>query len=414
MKLQVTKKAEHKFKKGYPLIQKEDLQQVPAPLPTDWLTLIDSKGQRLAEGYLGEQNKGIGWLLSWHGPINQSFFQQLFEISREKRTSFEKDSLTTAYRLFNGEGDGIGGLIIDRYADYAVFSWYNETLYQKKAELLTAFRTVYPDIIGAYEKIRFSTKDLPESQFLYGEQAPEPLLVTENGVQFATYLNEGLMTGIFLDQKEVRGRLVDGFAVGKTVLNMFSYTGAFSVAAAMGGAVATTSVDLAKRSLPKTTEQFEVNHLNLAAQKIIVMDVFDYFKYASRKGLSYDMIILDPPSFARNKKKVFSVAKNYGELVKDSIDILTDKGTLIASTNAANLSLAKYQKMVITALQEKNVRYKITDTYQLPADFQVNPNFPEGDYLKVLFIEIEKYFFTPSKSPSAANRYWDFCLVFIL
>ncbi|HFK2879751.1 TPA: class I SAM-dependent rRNA methyltransferase [Enterococcus faecalis] len=390
MKLQVTKKAEHKFKKGYPLIQKEDLQQVPAPLPTDWLTLIDSKGQRLAEGYLGEQNKGIGWLLSWHGPINQSFFQQLFEISREKRTSFEKDSLTTAYRLFNGEGDGIGGVIIDRYADYAVFSWYNETLYQKKAELLTAFRTVYPDIIGAYEKIRFSTKDLPESQFLYGEQAPEPLLVTENGVQFATYLNEGLMTGIFLDQKEVRGRLVDGFAVGKTVLNMFSYTGAFSVAAAMGGAVATTSVDLAKRSLPKTTEQFEVNHLNLAAQKIIVMDVFDYFKYASRKGLSYDMIILDPPSFVRNKKKVFSVAKNYGELVKDSIDILTDKGTLIASTNAANLSLAKYQKMVITALQEKNVRYKITDTYQLPADFQVNPNFPEGNYLKVLFIEIEK------------------------
>lgn len=390
MKLQVTKKAEHKFKKGYPLIQKEDLQQVPAPLPTDWLTLIDSKGQRLAEGYLGEQNKGIGWLLSWHGPINQSFFQQLFEISREKRTSFEKDSLTTAYRLFNGEGDGIGGLIIDRYADYAVFSWYNETLYQKKAELLTAFRTVYPDIIGAYEKIRFSTKDLPESQFLYGEQAPEPLLVTENGVQFATYLNEGLMTGIFLDQKEVRGRLVDGFAVGKTVLNMFSYTGAFSVAAAMGGAVATTSVDLAKRSLPKTTEQFEVNHLNLAAQKIIVMDVFDYFKYASRKGLSYDMIILDPPSFARNKKKVFSVAKNYGELVKDSIDILTDKGTLIASTNAANLSLAKYKKMVITALQEKNFRYKITDTYQLPADFQVNPNFPEGNYLKVLFIEIEK------------------------
>ncbi|EIA6621212.1 class I SAM-dependent rRNA methyltransferase [Enterococcus faecalis] len=390
MKLQVTKKAEHKFKKGYPLIQKEDLQQVPAPLPTDWLTLIDSKGQRLAEGYLGEQNKGIGWLLSWHGPINQSFFQQLFEISREKRTSFEKDSLTTAYRLFNGEGDGIGGVVIDRYADYAVFSWYNETLYQKKAELLTAFRTVYPDIVGAYEKIRFSTKDLPESQFLYGEQAPEPLLVTENGVQFATYLNEGLMTGIFLDQKEVRGRLVDGFAVGKTVLNMFSYTGAFSVAAAMGGAVATTSVDLAKRSLPKTTEQFEVNHLNLAAQKIIVMDVFDYFKYASRKGLSYDMIILDPPSFARNKKKVFSVAKNYGELVKDSIDILTDKGTLIASTNAANLSLAKYQKMVITALQEKNVRYKITDTYQLPADFQVNPNFPEGNYLKVLFIEIEK------------------------
>ena len=276
----------------------------------------------------------------------------------------------------------------------------------RKSRTFDGVRTVYPDIIGAYEKIRFSTKNFTRItvSFLYGEQAPEPLLVTENGVQFATYLNEGLMTGIFLDQKEVRGRLVDGFAVGKTVLNMFSYTGAFSVAAAMGGAVATTSVDLAKRSLPKTTEQFEVNHLNLAPQKIIVMDVFDYFKYASRKGLSYDMIILDPPSFARNKKKVFSVAKNYGELVKDSIDILTDKGTLIASTNAANLSLAKYKKMVITALQEKNVRYKITDTYHYRADFQVNPNFPEGNYLKVLFIEIENTL-QLSKSPSAANRH---------
>ena len=106
------------------------------------------------------------------------------------------------------------------------FSWYNETLYQKKAELLTAFRTVYPDIIGAYEKIRFSTKIYQNHSFVW-RTSTEPLLVTENGVQFATYLNEGLMTGIFLDQKEVRGRLVDGFAVGKTVLNMFSYTGAF-------------------------------------------------------------------------------------------------------------------------------------------------------------------------------------------
>ena len=176
MKLQVTKKAEHKFKKGYPLIQKEDLQQVPAPLPTDWLTLIDSKGQRLAEGYLGEQNKGIGWLLSWHGPINQSFFQQLFEISRKKRTSFEKDSLTTAYRLFNGEGDGIGGLIIDRYADYAVFSWYNETLYQKKAELLTAFRTVTLTLLVPTKRFAFPQKIYPNHSFCMANKHPSHYL----------------------------------------------------------------------------------------------------------------------------------------------------------------------------------------------------------------------------------------------
>ncbi len=112
------------------------------------------------------------------------------------------------------------------------------------------FRQIFAEIKGAYEKIRF-TSELPESAWVYGKTAPEPLLVKENGVTYATYLNEGLMTGIFFDQKEVRGQLVDGLAAGKTVLNMFSYTGAFSVAAAVGGAAQTTSVDLAKRSIEK-------------------------------------------------------------------------------------------------------------------------------------------------------------------
>ena len=152
-------------------------------------------------------------------------------------------------------------MIIDRYADYAVFHGIMKP-FIRKSRTLTAFRTVTLTLLVPTKRFAFPQR-FTRITVLYGEQAPEPLLVTENGVQFATYLNEGLMTGIFLDQK-VRGRLVDGFAVGKTVLNMFSYTGAFSVAAAMGGAVATTSVDLAKRSLPKTTEQFEVNHLNLA------------------------------------------------------------------------------------------------------------------------------------------------------
>lgn len=390
MKIQVTTKAEKKFKRGYPLIQQEDLVQVPKPLPSDWVTFVDRKGQAIAEGYLGEQNKGIGWLLSWQTPIDQVFFEAMLQKSKAQRTSYEQDSFTTAYRLFNGEGDGIGGVIIDRYANYAVFSWYNETLYQHKAAIISAFRKVYPEIVGAYEKIRFTSQKLAESQFLFGEAAPEPLLVLENGVTFATYLNEGLMTGIFLDQKEVRAQLAEGLAAGQQVLNMFSYTGAFSVAAAMGGAVSTTSVDLAKRSLPKTQEQFNVNQLPLESQKIIVMDVFEYFKYAQRKELTYDLIILDPPSFARNKKKVFSVVKNYGDLVKEAVALLKSKGTLLASTNAANLSLDKYVKMVTEALETAKVHYEITKTYQLPSDFQVNPNFPEGNYLKVLFIQIKK------------------------
>ncbi|MEI5992214.1 23S rRNA (-C5)-methyltransferase [Enterococcus termitis] len=390
MNIMVTKKSEKKFKGGYPLIQKEDLFDEQKAFSQEWVKFIDSKGKFIATGYLGEQNKGIGWLVNWQGNVDSPFLEGLFVNAKNQRVVFEQDESTSAYRLFNGEGDGLGGLIIDRYDDFAVFSWYNETLYKKKQEIIQAFRVAFPEIKGAYEKIRFANKSLPESQKLFGLDAPEPLLVYENGVTYATYLNDGLMTGIFLDQKEVRGRLVEGIAAGKTVLNMFSYTGAFSVASAMGGSSMTTSVDLAKRSLPKTKEQFEVNHLAIDDQKIIVMDVFEYFKYAVRKQLSYDVIILDPPSFARNKKKVFSVAKNYGELIKDSVAILKDKGLLIASTNAANISLDKYKKMIIEALEEKQVRYEFKETYQLPSDFKTNKHFEEGNYLKVFFIEIKK------------------------
>ncbi|TKV24846.1 class I SAM-dependent rRNA methyltransferase, partial [Citrobacter sp. TBCS-11] len=116
---------------------------------------------------------------------------------------------------------------------FVVFSWYNPFIYSQKKAIVKAFQVVFPDIKGAYEKLRFADSQL-ESQYLFGEEAQEPLLVMENGVTYATYLNEGLMTGIFLDQKNVRGALVNGLVAGKTLLNMFSYTGAFSVAAAQG------------------------------------------------------------------------------------------------------------------------------------------------------------------------------------
>ncbi|MGM0124655.1 23S rRNA (-C5)-methyltransferase [Enterococcus sp. AZ194] len=390
MEIKVTKQAEKKLRRGYPLLQKEDLIKEVKPT-NQWVSFINETGQFLAKGYLGEQNKGIGWVLSKKDePIHEGFFEKLFMTAKQSRQRYFSDETTTAFRLFNGEGDGLGGLIIDLYDSYAIFSWYNQTLFQNKEELVAAFQQVFPEVSGAYEKIRFSDATLPESQFVYGEKAPEPLLVKENGINYATYLDEGLMTGIFLDQKEVREELSMGLVAGKSLLNMFSYTGAFSVAAKMGGASQTTSVDLAKRSLPKTQEQFQVNHLGLEGNKIVVMDVFDYFKYAARKKLSFDVIVLDPPSFARNKKKVFSVAKNYGDLVEDSVDILTKEGLLIASTNAANVSKEKFQKMIEASFKKKNVRFKKINEYSLPADFKTIPEFEEGNYLKVFFYKVSK------------------------
>ncbi|WP_291291821.1 class I SAM-dependent rRNA methyltransferase [Enterococcus sp.] len=388
MKMNLTKQGIKKFHKKNPLIKEEDLQRVK---PTqEWLSFVDHQGKVVGTGYLGKQNKGIGWVLAFEErPINRDFFEAAFAKAKAKRSAYYASEETDAFRVVNGEGDHLGGLTIDLYREYAVFSWYNETLYQKKSVLIQAFQQVFPEVKGAYEKIRFDS-ELPESAAIYGEAAPEPLIIKENGVQYATYLNEGLMTGIFLDQKEVRGQLVEGLAAGMSVLNMFSYTGAFSIAAAMGGAAKTTSVDLAKRSLEKTREQFTINGVDPEKQNIHVMDVFGYFKYAKKKELTFDMIILDPPSFARNKKKVFSVAKNYGELITDSLAIMNNEGLLIASTNAANLSPKKFQQMIEEAMDQAQVSYQCIQEYRLPSDFAVDPNFLEGNYLKVFFYQIKK------------------------
>ncbi|MCL2858138.1 MAG: class I SAM-dependent rRNA methyltransferase [Streptococcaceae bacterium] len=387
-KITVKKQSAQKMKKNYPLIVAEDLKNQPAE--DGFVQFLDEKNNFLGIGYLSKQNKGAGWFLSQSDiAINQSFYESLFEEAKSYRSQFFNDQFTTAFRLFNGEGDGLGGLIIDYYDGYVVFSWYNSFVYSQKDVLIRAFQSIFPEIDGAYEKCRFDNASI-ESQHLYGNQAPEPLLVLENGVTYATYLNEGLMTGIFLDQKNVRAQLVNGLSAGKTLLNMFSYTGAFSLAGAFGGASQTTSVDLAKRSLDKTKEQFIVNGIDPETQKIYVMDVFGYFNYAKKKELTYDVIILDPPSFARNKKKTFSVAKNYGELIEESIDILEKEGMIIASTNAANVSAQRFQQMIEEALQDKRVSYEIFRRESLPKDFRVNKNFPEGNYLKVLFIQVHK------------------------
>lgn len=390
----IKNKASKKFLKQFPLVQEADLittQELPTKqFSKEWVAFYSEKKEFLGYGYLGKQNKGIGWLLSFkeEQPLDTHFFETLFRQSFKKRERFFDADDTNAFRLLNGEGDGLGGLTIDWYDGYLVLSWYNDTIYSYQAELIGCIKEVLPSIKGIYEKIRFANASNTQSQFVSGASAPEPLVVLENGVRYATYLNEGLMTGIFLDQKDVRGTLTEGIASGKTVLNTFSYTGAFSVAALIGGAAHTTSVDLAKRSVEKTREQFEVNGIDAGTQDILVMDVFNYFNYAQKKGKTFDIVVLDPPSFARNKKKTFSVAKDYGTLTIEAAHLVTENGYLVASTNAANVTFEKFDKMVQSGIKETGKSFKKMNVYRLPEDFSVSSDFVEGNYLKVIIYQL--------------------------
>ncbi len=379
------------YQNGYPLISKESI--------VDWskvteegtvVNLLDNRKKFIAKGYYGRQNKGYGWVLSSkkEEKIDINYFMNKIKSAIKYRESFYTSKNTTAFRVFNGEGDGIGGLTIDYFDGFYLLTWYSIGIYKFKNTILNALKSSV-EYKGIYQKKRFDTKGQyldDTDDFICGEKAPEPLIVKENGENFAIYLDDGAMVGVFLDQRDVRKTIRNKYARDKTVLNTFSYTGAFSVFAALGGSRKTTSVDLANRSRTKTQEQFSINDINVEAQDIIVEDVFNYFKYAVRKQLSFDLLVLDPPSFARSKKHTFSAAKDYVKLLKEAIQITNKGGVIVASTNASNFDMKRFKTFISKAFKELNVKYRIEETFSLPKDFRVNDKFKEGDYLKVIFI----------------------------
>ncbi len=380
------------IKNGYPLISKEFV--------ADWseitqegsiINLFDKKKNFIAKGYYGIQNKGYGWILSLKQDevIDTNFFKRKIKDALQYRKDFYENSDTNAFRILNGEGDGLGGLTIDYFDEYYLLTWYSIGIYKLKNNILEALKQSV-EYKGIYQKKRFDTKGMyldDNDDFICGSKAPEPLHVKENGAKFAIYLDDGAMVGIFLDQRDVRKTIRDKYAKNKTVLNTFSYTGAFSVFAALGDAKSTTSVDLAKRSLNKTKEQFSINDIDLQKQNIIVEDVFLYFKYAVRKKLLFDMVIVDPPSFARSKKHTFSANRDYIKLLKEVIQITNNGGIIVASTNAANFSMMTFRGFIDKAFKDLKIRYKVQESFSLPKDFKVAEKFKESNYLKVVFIK---------------------------
>ncbi|WP_212693264.1 class I SAM-dependent rRNA methyltransferase [Vallitalea guaymasensis] len=381
----------NKITKGYPLIEKN------AVIDTNKLThegmvikLVDNNNKFIAKGYYGKQNKGNGWILTYdeQTKIDYDFFRDRLNKAINLRKEFYNNQDTTAFRIFNGEGDNIGGLTIDYFDGYYLINWYSEGIYMFREYIIKALSEL-TDYKGIYQKKRFNDggKYIDDDDFVIGERGNFPIIVKENGVKFAVYLNEGAMVGFFIDQRDVRNIIKEKYAKNKNVLNTFSYTGAFSVFAAKGGAKKTTSVDLANRSRKKTVEQFEINNINADEQDIIVEDVFKYFKYAVKKQLLFDLVILDPPSFAKSKKHTFSASKDYTNLLKEAILITEKSGIIIASTNCSSFDMKRFKEFVDKAFHETNTQYNIVEEFYLPTDFKINTKYKESNYLKVLFIK---------------------------
>ncbi|MCO4328950.1 class I SAM-dependent rRNA methyltransferase [Staphylococcus hyicus] len=389
MKIAILNKGkEEKYVNQYPLIVETDIYKSDRLNEGDLFQLKSAKGEFIATCYVGRQHKGLGWVLAYDSEekINTAFFKSLFQQAYEVRTYYYHIEGTNAFRIFNGEGDGVGGLTIDHYDGHLLVQWYSEGIYQFRAHILEAIQAVFP-FKSIFEKTRFKN-EIIKSGWVLGEKPQFPIVIEENYTFYNVHLDDGPMTGIFLDQKEVRKKLRDYYSHGKRVLNLFSYTGAFSIIAASNGAK-TTSVDLANRSRQLTEENFGVNGIDPNTHAIYVMDTFDYFKYAERHGYTYDTIVIDPPSFARNKKKTFSVTKDYGLLIQNALNLLNPGGTLILSTNHSMYTLNAFKNTIKTTLNQANVSYHFDEVMGLPKDFKTHPHYKPSKYLKVVFVTIQ-------------------------
>lgn len=297
-------------------------------------------------------------------------FAGVFARALERRRAIAKDrGPDGAWRAFSGEADGVPGVYIDVYGPGAVLIEHEGRTprgFAAAAEAPNVLNALAPFGVRAVYHKPFARDrsrlggELPECATsptpLAGEPLSESFIIREHAWNLEVRLYDGLSTGVFLDQRENRRWVHDGAAArsGVRVLNTFAYTGAFSIAAARAGAI-TTSVDVSGRYLEWAKRNFAHNGLDAAAHRFAKMDTFEFFAYARRKGLKYDLVILDPPSFASGSKKKgirpWSSVADYARLVHEASELLEARGVLFASTNTTELCRAgRLKREVIEGL----------------------------------------------------------------
>lgn len=297
---------------------------------------------------------------------------------------------TDVYRLVNAEGDGLPGLVVDRYGDFLLVQTYSDgwlphlaTLagcLQQQCNPRGIWQKARPRQTRQLEALR---EDRDYGKLLFGEAPPQPMQVSERDLHFLVDLQSGLHTGLFLDQRENRD-LFRRHCSGKKVLNLFSYTGAFSVAAAVGGARQVVSVDASPRYMDWSRENFSVNRLNPKRHRFEVGDCLTVMKRLVVEGERYDVVFIDPPSFSTTKKGRFATRKGTSELIAAALGLLRPGGLLFASSNHQKTSLTDYVKELRRGALQVGTDLRIIHQTSQGGDFPYPVAFPEGGYLKFL------------------------------
>ena len=291
---------------------------------------------------------------------------------------------TNAFRLISGEADGFRDVIVDSYNGNLLVQWQTQAAAEQGAGLIERLQSeCRPRAMYAQ---RVTKQERTEPRLICGSGIEERVPIGEHGLTFLINFGQGLATGLFLDQRENRRRLLSMPLQGKTVLNTFAYTGAFSVAAAKAGAV-TTSVDLSKNYLEWGRENFRANGLDPAAHHFSFGDAFEWLKRFAKRGQRWDVVIVDPPTFSTTKKgRVFQAARDYEELAALAIPLVAPGGWLLCSTNQRTLEPEQFEKGLRAAARRCRRVMESLEFETLPFDFRLMPK--ERPYLKTFWARL--------------------------
>jgi 23S rRNA (cytosine1962-C5)-methyltransferase len=363
------------------------IQTLPEFRDGDFLSVKSSSGDHLGFGYFNRQSSITGRMVSFDlTPPLESIEKALIRAINLRKALF-KNSQTNAYRLINGEGDFIPGLVVDLYRDVLVIQistlgveLLKDWLVQKLIGLLS------PQAV--YEKSTLSSrreeKLQPVEGVLWGTM-PSEIEIQENGIRFIVIPQEGQKTGFFLDQREMRNRIHE-CAKNKRILNCFSYTGGFSIAALTGGAKEVVSVDSSEKAIQLAERNTILNGLFLTNHRLSNDDVFTFLR---ENPLDYDLVILDPPAFAKKQRDVNTACRGYKDINRLAMQKMPSASWLLTCSCSYYVDEPLFQKVIFQAAVEAKRSVRIMARHQLAPDHPINICHPEGHYLKSLFLYLD-------------------------
>ncbi|MFC1678874.1 class I SAM-dependent rRNA methyltransferase [Elusimicrobiota bacterium] len=374
------------LKRGHPWVYAEALRGRPPAPAGSQAVLSHGKRRSVARGFYDPASP----LAFRSCSVDEEELDEKWALGRLRRALAARHRLfgggdeTTAYRILNGEGDGVPGLVLDRYGDHGVIQldgpgpegfWDVSGVADWAAGELSLKCVIFRPRKGAARSL---VGTLPEGDVVF----------SENGVRFGADLVRGQKTGFFLDQRENRER-VRGLAAGRTVLNLFGYTGGFSVYAGLGGAGGVTTVDLAKPAIAAAKTNWELNGLEPGAHDAVVRDAFAYLEEVLAKGgRTWDLIVADPPSFASSKSSVPQARASYIRLLEASAQACSRDGILVASSCSSHVSADMFLEICLEAVSKARRRATVRGVHGQPMDHPYPLACPELRYLKSVFLAL--------------------------